>query len=42
MIVVWVALALFVGAFLGACALALCAISEDTDEPEDVTNYDDE
>ena len=41
MIVLWVGLALFVGALLGAFALALCVISEDTQEPEEVEQNDD-
>lgn len=44
MIVLWVGLALFVGAFLGAFALALCVIGEDKgqEDAEDVKEYDEE
>ena len=43
MIALWVGLAFFTGALLGAFALALCAISEDgKEDPEDVMNHDDE
>ena len=40
MIVLWVGLAFFVGALLGAFALALCVASEDTQEPEEVEQTD--